>query len=53
MNYKRRKPAYRRIRHAHGYIGLGKDQIRQQIDKDYFDKAVESVNNYHFHKKIL
>jgi hypothetical protein len=45
MNYKRKKPANRKIRRTNGYIGLGKDQIRQVIDKDWDDRIKEAVKN--------
>ena len=43
MNYKRKKPAYRRIRRTNGYIGLGRDQIKQVIDKDYKVRIQETI----------
>lgn len=43
MNYKRKKPAYRRIRRTNGYIGLGKDQIKQVINKDYKERIQEAI----------
>jgi hypothetical protein len=45
MNYKRKKPANRKIRRTNGYIGLGKDQIRQVIDKDWYDRIKEAIKN--------
>jgi len=45
MNYKRKKPANRKIRRTNGRIGLGKDQIRQVVDKDWQDRMKEAVKN--------
>jgi len=45
MNYKRKKPANRKIRRTNGRIGLGKDQIRQVIDKDWYDRIKEAIKN--------
>jgi hypothetical protein len=45
MNYKRRKPANRKIRRTNGRIGLGKDRIRQIVDKDWQDKIIEVTKN--------
>jgi hypothetical protein len=45
MNYKRRKPANRKIRRTNGHVGLGKDQIRQVVDKDWRDRIIEVTKN--------
>lgn len=52
MNYKRKKPAYRKLRRTHGYVGLGKDQIEKEINKDHFNKILESMDSHYFNKKI-
>jgi hypothetical protein len=54
MNYKRKHPSYRKFRHLRrGYGGLGIDKLRKQIDRDHFDKILESIGEYHFSKKSL
>lgn len=53
MNYKRKQPAYRKLRRSCGYVGMGIENIRKQIDRDYFDKAFDSVKEYHFNKRVL
>jgi hypothetical protein len=45
MNYKRRKPANRKIRRTNGYVGLGKDKIKQVVDKDYRERIAEIMKN--------
>jgi hypothetical protein len=45
MNYKRKKPSNRKIRRTNGRVGLGKDQIRQVIDKDWRDRMMDTVKN--------
>lgn len=52
MNYKRKKPSYRKYRHLRrGYNGLGKDLIRKQIDRDHFNNILESLKLENLFKK--
>ena len=47
MNYKRKKPAYRKYRYfRRGYNGIGKDLIKKQIAKDHFNNIFESLNKF-------
>ncbi len=52
MNYKRKKPSYKKIRRTNGYYGLGKDQIFQEINRDHFNKIQEAIGEQYFNKKI-
>jgi hypothetical protein len=54
MNNKHKQPSLRKYRYLRrGWGGEGKKKIREQINRDYFDIALETVNWYHFHKRIL
>ncbi len=48
MNYKRKAQSKRKLRRVTGYNALGKDTIRKQINRDYFDMAQEILNQCDF-----